>query len=425
MDAAVIKKRLAVYMKKYAPGAGIFIIAALLMAFILYHTLGLSSVFAETTPAVRAVEYEIAELEGCIFRDESVLYSSNPGAAVYGVDDGGRVGVGTELARVYTTGDTASYLAERHRIEARVKLLENSIAMGRLTASGISETESALSSSYKTIMSALGRGELAAASDCYDGFLTALNAGKRLAGAPEELDGELKALRGELTRLDSSFGGGYESLVTDRSGYFFYSCDGYEAAYKVGLSDTVDAAGLDLLCSQPPATDTDGKYAVGKMVWDFEWRLAVKADALLCARMTEGRSYKVTFADGTALDMTLERLSPGTGGGDGVLVFSCGVMPRGFAYKRVQHIELLVGSISGYRVPLSALHTREGYDGVYILSSSEVFFRKVTVLYRGDGYAVVAERDPATENYTEFLNLNDQIIISLSDGELYDGRILD
>jgi hypothetical protein len=92
---------------------------------------------------------------------------------------------------------------------------------------------------------------------------------------------------------------------------------------------------------------------------------------------------------------------------------------------RVLEAQLLVDSVSGYRVPDKALRQHKGFDGVYVLSSSEVIWRRVNVLYRGEGYAVVAERDYSTENYKEFLNLNDQIIISLSDGELYDGRILD
>lgn len=100
-------------------------------------------------------------------------------------------------------------------------------------------------------------------------------------------------------------------------------------------------------------------------------------------------------------------------------------MPEGFDYARVQSVKLVMGQTAGYRVPLQALHTQQGLDGVYVLSGSQVIFRRVTVLHRGDGYAVVAERDYTTENYTEFLNLNDQIIVSLSDGKLYDGRILD
>ena len=100
-------------------------------------------------------------------------------------------------------------------------------------------------------------------------------------------------------------------------------------------------------------------------------------------------------------------------------------MPSGFDYARVQEVELLVNSIQGYRVPTEALTTQKGLDGVYVLSSSEVFFRRVNILYRGADYVVVAERDASTENYKEFLNLNDRIITFVSDGELYEGRIFD
>ena len=83
-----------------------------------------------------------------------------------------------------------------------------------------------------------------------------------------------------------------------------------------------------------------------------------------------------------------------------------------------------MSEITGLRVPDTAVREEKGIKGVYVFSSSRVVFRKIKIIYEGDGYYVVALRDPSTENYREYLDQGDQIIISVSDNELFDGRII-
>ncbi len=416
-----LKNRILHVLREHWRQVGAFALAVALLAFLLYHTLGLEQVRADTVAAVRSVEYEIAGLEGYVFRDEQVVYSKNSGAAVYLVDDGARVAADTELARVYSVGNTAEYLAERGEIEARAALIEQAIALGRPTIGGMDDTEAALTSSYSAFMAALNRGDMAGASEASEALLIALYADGILRG-DTALSEELASLNARLTALNNSFSGGYEAIKNERGCYFYYSTDGYEQIFDTTLLWELDASGLRTLASRQPQTQSAEGTAVGRIVNNYEWYMAASAGGDVCGKLAEGGVYDVTLTDGRVLKMTLERIDmPETG--DGILVFSCGVMsdiPEG----RVLEVQLLVDSVSGYRVPEKALYQQKGFDGVYVLSSSEVIWRRVNVLYRGEGYVVVAERDYSTENYKEFLNLNDQIIISLSDGELYDGRIL-
>lgn len=401
---------------------GAFVLAVALMAFLLYHTLGLEQVRAETVAAARSVEYELAGLVGYVFRDEQVVYSQNSGAAVYLVDDGARVAADTELARVYNVGSTAEYLAEREELEARAALIEQAIALGRPNVGGLDDTRAALTSSYSAFMLALEKGELGAAVELSDQLLVALCAEDILRG-DTALSEELSSINARLTALNNSFSGNYEVIKNERGSYFYYDTDGYEQIFDTSLLWDLDAAGLRRLASRQPEEQSVRGVAVGRLINNYEWYMAASAGSDVCGKLDEGGVYELTFSDGRVLGMTLEKINT-SDAGDGVLIFSCGTMvnvPSG----RVLEAQLLVDSVSGYRVPDKALHQHKGFDGVYVLSSSEVIWRRVNVLYRGEGYVVVAERDYSTENYREFLNLNDQIIISLSDGELYDGRILD
>ena len=417
-----LKNKILHVLQTYWRRVSAFALAVALMTFLLYHTLGLRQVRAETVAAARSVEYEIAGLVGYVFRDEQVVYSKNSGAAVYLVDDGTRVAADTELARVYKTGDTQSYLAERRALEARAELIEQAMALGRFTAGGMDNTRAALTSSYSAFMLALERGELGEATALSDDLLVALCAEDILRG-DTSLSEELVSLKAQLTALNNSFSGACETVKNQRACYFYYSIDGYEQIFDTSLLWELDASGLRALAAQQPRLQSTEGTAVGRLVNNYEWYFATSAGSDVCGKLAEGGVYELTFSDGRVLGMTLEKINA-SDTGDGILVFSCGTMsnvPEG----RVLEAQLLVDSVAGYRVPENALHQQKGFDGVYVLSSSEVIWRRVNVLYRGEGYAVVAERDYSTENYKEFLNLNDQIIISLSDGELYDGRILD
>ena len=58
-----------------------------------------------------------------------------------------------------------------------------------------------------------------------------------------------------------------------------------------------------------------------------------------------------------------------------------------------------------------------------MLNASVVYFRRVEILAECDGYYIVAECDKSRENYKEYLDLNDLMIVS---GEgLYDGKIIE
>ena len=91
--------------------------------------------------------------------------------------------------------------------------------------------------------------------------------------------------------------------------------------------------------------------------------------------------------------------------------------PADFSYLRSQAVEITLDTRTGFYLPDSALHTVNGDVGVYVLDGSVAVFRRVEILYRGDGFALAsADAEGSTE-----LSLNDLIITS---GEnLYDGKV--
>ena len=100
------------------------------------------------------------------------------------------------------------------------------------------------------------------------------------------------------------------------------------------------------------------------------------------------------------------------------------MMPQGFSFARVQRVSLAVGRTSGLRVPENALLTgKDGEMGVWILDVARVCYRRVEIIWHGDGYVLVREYDRTEEGHENELGYQ-ELIITRTDEELYDGKLL-
>ena len=165
--------------------------------------------------------------------------------------------------------------------------------------------------------------------------------------------------------------------------------------------------------------DLGDGFAVGKMVYGSRWYLAIPFDGSCAAFFEADARYDFRFPEnrGRELRMLCERITQGADGRI-LAVFSTDEIPTDFTYLRTQQVEITVGSYTGYHVPEAAMREQNGVEGVYIFEESTVRFRRVEILYRGDGYCIVAEQGERGEDY---LALNDMMITSGED--LYEGRV--
>ena len=101
-----------------------------------------------------------------------------------------------------------------------------------------------------------------------------------------------------------------------------------------------------------------------------------------------------------------------------VLLLSASVIP---AFAADSSSDSLLGSsVESYIFSQigNAIYTVDGVEGVYIFHESTVRFRRIQVIYRGDGYCI-AEESPEGED--SYLSVNDLLI---TEGKnLYDGKV--
>ena len=397
-------------------------------------------------------------------------------------------------------------------LQTRISFLESAIGEGT-NLSKIGEMRATVRNLLLRTNRGLNDGNLSAVLEAQSSILASLTGYHVLTDEESHASEMLAALREQLETTMSSFsregvgiynattydpqGANPGSYATDHgytmpesgipegslsfrvgSGYFYRSShvDGYESLFTSETLDNLTTERFRSLTSSSSVLDetgkwSDGKSVLGKMVLSPEWHLVIpleadgvvlrnaygdftgwqiERDGEILSVVNEGTPLSVTFNErpDDPFRMRLDRVV--VSNDDGILLICSSFdMPSEFTFTRVQTVKILMNSVTGYHVPESAIRTWNGYEGVFVLVGNRVEFRRITVLYRGDGYCIAEDRNLKKErldryrsaiatdvpeeeaaqilhegdaDYAEFLYLNDQILTGSTD--LYPGKIL-
>ncbi len=413
------------FLQKYFLRFAVSLTLLALIVYTLYHVFGGTSESLMKTPVRQYTDLQIVSGQSYLFRNESVLTVSEPGAINDLAESGSKISKGVALTEVWNGYDTTELDAVQKRLDAvnrMIGVLENSAVSADTTLSHADDYRQSADADYLAIRRAVLEGDFEVIADLEDDMLTQLNRYVSLTQSSDEIRETLQALKAERSAL---LRGTSTTVLNERASGYFYDrtyVDGYESIFTTETLAALTADGFDALKTAEPRT-AEGEYAVGKMVYDFEWYIAMELDAAEAALVCEQTLYTVRFPEnrGRELDMSCTMLIQ-RADGSAVAVFSSQEVQPDFSYLRTQTAEITVGSLDGYYVPESALHTvvtdtGNTVDGVYVFENSTVYFRRVEILRRGDGYCVVAEQN-GREGY---LALYDILVTSGKD--LYDGRV--
>ena len=251
-----------------------------------------------------------------------------------------------------------------------------------------------------------------------DELLVQLNRYLLLTGKSEELTSLLEGLRERKAAL---LGSVLDAAESERSSGTFYNgdyVDGYENVFTLASLQDLNAERFAALKDASPEAEAETLCTVGKMVYGYSWYLAMEIDASLAPLFAEGDVYTVNFPENEdrSIRMTLERLQEE--GERALMVLRSDNSPANFVYYRAQTVEIAIGETEGFYIPETALQTVNGVEGVFIFEESTVRFRRIDVIYRGDGYCIVAQPQ---DSETTQIKLNDVLITAGQN--LYDGKV--
>lgn len=405
------------------------VVISLLILYTVYHVFFGLAESVKTTPAGLVENSTSVILEGVIFRDEKPIATKNGGELRPYISNGERASVDMAVGAIYSKSANSDANDKIAELEEKLDILRKSNNVGAVSIVDIEKLNFEIDELYTSMMLAISNGDNFRAQSAEKQLLIALNKKKIYEGKVKNYSAEIKEIENELDALYNSFAGEKEYIFADNGGYFYHSCDGYEESLTLDKLDSLTVDFLKNSTSQVKSEPIVNSKYMCKFVYSHEWFVAALCENSTVSLLEEGRTYRITLFDvrERVLNMTLKQIG-NSNGEETVLVFSCTTMPEDFDYTRYQSFRLDISSVEGYRVPQEALQvltdkeTGEKMIGVYVLNASVVNFKRVEIIAQGYGYYIVAKIDKSKEDYSEYLDLNDLIILD-TDG-MYDGKVL-
>ena len=399
-------------------------VAAAALAYLGYHFFEGFSADIETEYATLVTDSDVVPLDAYIMRSESVIFaaSATSGHSVgYVFSDGTKVHGGQVVANIYT-GDGSSDEAIVD-LDRRIDLLESSNLTDGMTSSDTYVIDSKIQNYYYLIHQSTLLGNYSNLTKRRDELLTLINKRRILTGVTTGYSDRIESLTAERAPLSAGQDTIAESVEAPYAGYFYSTTDGYESTFSASKVESLTLAEFDKMLSSQPTRYSD--RAVGKMVSDFNWYIVCETTRDSLRYFTKGYSYYVNFPynDDISIKMTLSNVVSEVGSDRVLLVLETERIPEDFSFRRMQPVELVRSSYTGYRVPISAARLVDGKQGVYIMIGNTIEFREIDILLEMDGYYIVAEQDPVNDpDYASKLGLYDQIVVSGKN--LYDGKLI-
>ena len=401
-------------MKKTSPLMKILPIAVL-TAVLVYFAVQLYNYLSDpvnTTLVVAGQAEDTIALNGWLLRDEEVLPAQS-GTLSRARQEGERVGVGQVLARVYANDGALQTVSQIETLELQLQQLQFALT-SYLNPDAALKLDTSITGDILTLRQSLTGGDYTAAEGDIAPLKAAVLKRDHPYASQEEIQTEIKSVEGQIKSLEASLSG---TTVTVRaSGTYSAVCDGYETVLTKAFLEDVTPGKLARL------RPVDQQSNMGKLIYGDTWYYVVTLPEEQASYLKSQGAVTLRFAKGFDQNIRMQVVSVSAPeDGQAAVTLSCRKYLAQTTLLRHQAADVILRTYEGLRVPSNALRvSEEGVTGVYCVDGSTAAFRPVTVLYQGQGYALVRAADGASD--TQTLRVGDEVIATA--GALSDGKVI-
>lgn len=371
---------------------------------------------------------------GFIMRDETVIKGTDVGTVFSVIQDGKKVASGKAIANVYDNVADLEAQSRIEKIDEKLKILEKSTVDQEYFSADVGKLEKDKNEILKNIIKSKAQNQL---SDCVSEKNALLVSMNKLSTVKTgtSFESQINLLKDKKKALASGGAALYSRIYTPSSGIYYSTCDGYENIFRTELLDDMTLESFTSLTSAQPDSSVISDNA-GKLVTKSRWFLLCSLPKENSAGFEKGRSYDIVFPYSADIELKMElyNVISETDKNQNVLIFSSDKIPESFNFLRAQPVQIVSTSISGLKVPKSAMRVlSDGTKGVYVLSGETVRFRLAEEIYSGDDFYIIrttndSEKAESAADGTEaendttyrYLELYDNVIVGGK--ELYDGK---
>ena len=402
-------------MRKTSPLMKILPIAVL-AAVLFYFAVQLYNYLSDpvsTTLVTEGQAEDTIALNGWLLRDEEVLPAQS-GTLSRERQEGDRVGVGQVLATVYADDGALQTVSQIETLELQLQQLQFALT-SYLDPDAALKLDTSITGDILTLRQTLTGGDYTAADSDIAQLKAAVLKRDHPYTSQEEIETEIKAVEGQISSLKASLSGA-ATVTAKAAGTYSAVCDGYETVLTTAFLEDVTPGKLARL--QPAGTES----SMGKLIYGDTWYYLVSLPEEQAAQLKALGTVTLRFAKGFDQNLRMQVANVSAAeNGQAAVTLSCRKYLAQTTLLRHQAADVILRTYEGLRVPSNALRvSEEGVTGVYCLDGVTAAFRPVTVLYQGQGYALVRPADGAADTRT--LRAGDEVIASA--GALHDGKVI-
>lgn len=389
---------------------------AVLAAVLLYFAVQLYNYLSDpvsTTLVTEGQAEDTIALNGWLLRDEEVLPAQS-GTLSRERQEGQRVGVGQVLATVYADDGALQTVGQIETLGLQLQQLQFALT-SYLDPDAALKLDTSITGDILTLRQALTGGDYTAADSDIAQLKAAVLKRDHPYTSQEEIETEIKAVEGQISSLKASLSGA-ATITAKAAGTYSAVCDGYETVLTTAFLEDVTPGKLARL--QPAGTESN----MGKLIYGDTWYYVVSLPEAQAAQLKALGTVTLRFAKGFDQNLRMQVVSVSAAeNGQAAVTLSCRKYLAQTTLLRHQAADVILRTYEGLRVPSNALRVSEGgVTGVYCVDGSTAAFRPVTVLYQGQGYALVRAADGASD--TQTLRVGDEVIATA--GALSDGKVI-
>ncbi len=373
--------------------------------------------FYKSVTTSQALFYELEEgfdISAVVVRDETLLTDSVDGVVHYTLEDGEKVASNGTVAKIYPDEQSSLILTELSELEKRLRDVTEILRYNDVSAVDIDLFNQKVDTARFELQRGLADGNFSDTDELMNDLLTAINRRQSATGEESGLEAVKAALEKQIAALKANVSQPISDIISDSSGYFVSSVDGYESVLTPSSLEKITPAELN---SISPQKEVD---CVGKVVLDYTVHFAAVVSLDEARLLEEGKSYTVqtqlkTFPE---LSCKVTRISEPDENRKVVVVLSCKQTNSELSTLRTGTMKVITKQYNGLRVSSRALRFSNGKTGVYVLSGIQAKFVETEVLYTGDSFIICKYENTDTSH----LRVYDEVIEKGSN--LYDGKIV-
>ncbi len=371
----------------------------------------------ETQTAVETTVYDTIDAKALAIRNESVIANDKGAVTVPYVADGDKVKVGGRVAMEFLSEENAHTYSDYLDLEKELQYYQE---MEKSSVGQVTDVESLDKDILQDINGYIRSNAITDSvnSKIYSNDLNDKFTRRQiLIGEQIDFSSVISSIQSEINALGSSSCQPTGFVTTDMSGIFSRYTDGCETMFDYSKVKSLDADTLRQYMEQ--IENAKPTNSIGKIVRDFDWYFCTVLKSDQVDDLKNGDKVEVTLKDSDdVLECTIvSGADVPIGKEETVVVLKCSEMNSKIASLRLEEIKIRINSHKGIKMPLDAVHVKNGEKGVYALVSSVVEWRKADIIYTGEDY-VILSYDPELE---DGIKLYDEIIIRGKD--LHDGKV--